>query len=329
MPKGTKFEETAYTDVIENLNAMQDVPILISPEGKEVIDGNSLVMTINLGRSISLENFLDLMVSRSEGALAYVVSDGAVIVTTKAKSLGKPSLRVHPVADLIFPVTNFAGPQIKDLPIGESEDAEVPRSGGPIGEKVRFVEPEALGTLVQNSVARGTWEGDGVSLEVTGTNMVVRHTPQVQAAVEAFLGDLRKFQTSLVTVESKFLRIERNYLKEIGVDIRGLGGTNAKGTVAQLDDITNGLQTTPRAASTTPAPAMRARTRARASSTMTASTATSVAAPRTTSRRRSAASSTRPAAPRLASRCSTTRSSTCCSPPSRRRRTSRSSTRRC
>lgn len=243
LPKGLNFDETngGYVEVIENINTMTDVPVLIAPEAKEAIEANSYVLTLSLGRPISLKNFLNVMVGRTEGALAYTIQDGAVILTTKAKSLGKPMIKVHQIADLTFPITNFAGPLIRDLPVGTAEESEVPRAGGEVGEKVRFVEPEALQTLIQESVARGTWDSEGVSIEVTPGNMIVVHTPEVQARVEQFLADLRKFQTSLVTVESKFLRVERNWLQQIGVDFRGLGGTNAKGTVAQLDDITNGL----------------------------------------------------------------------------------------
>ena len=210
-------------------------------KAKEIIDGSSLVLVLDIGAPITLKNFLNIMCSRSEDQLAWIVQDGAVIMTTKAKSLGTPTPRIHEIADLTFPITNFAGPQIKTLPIGGEEDEEEPRAGGEVGDKVRFVEPEALQTLVQESVARGLWGADGVSIEVTGGNMLVVHTPEVQAKVEQFLNDLRKFQTSLVTVESKFLRVDRNWLQEFGVDFRGLGGANAKGTVAQLDDITNGL----------------------------------------------------------------------------------------
>jgi type II secretory pathway component GspD/PulD (secretin) len=243
LPKGLQFDETsgAYAEVIQALSTMTEVPIVITPEAKEVIDSNSLVLQIQLGQPITLRNFLNLMVDRSDKALAYVIQDGAVLFTTKAKALGAPTLRVHPIADLTFPVTNFAGPLIRDLPVGTESTDEAPRAGGEVGDKVRFVEPEALTDLIKKSVSPTSWDGEGVSMESTAGNLVVRQTPEVQAKIEAFLNDLRKFQTSLVTVESKFLRVSRNWLQQIGVDIRGLGGANAKGSVVQLDDITNGL----------------------------------------------------------------------------------------
>ncbi|MCB9890317.1 MAG: hypothetical protein H6832_07000 [Planctomycetes bacterium] len=245
LPKGLKFDDTngGYLEVIDTLGTLQqDVPILVAPEAKEAIASNSYIFTIELNTTITLEQFLNLMVDRTDGTLAYIVTDGAVLLTTKERALGKPRLHVFSTGDLTFPVTNFAGPLLRDLPGPPgSGDSEVPPSGGEVGEKIRFLEPEALANLVKQAVAPGTWDSGTTSLEATGNKLLVRHTPQTIAKVEQFLNDLRRFQTTLVAIESRFLRVERNWLKQIGVDIRGLGGANAKGTVAQLDDITNGL----------------------------------------------------------------------------------------
>jgi general secretion pathway protein D len=59
--------------------------------------------------------------------------------------------------------------------------------------------------------------------------------------VAKVLNDMRRFQTPIVTIDSKFLTISRNFLQEIGIDIRGLGGSGNKGSVVSLDDVTNGL----------------------------------------------------------------------------------------
>ena len=244
LPKGLKFDDTngGYIEVIDTLGTLQqDVPILVAPEAREAITSNSYVFTIELNTTITLEQFLNLMVDRTEGTLAYLVTDGAVLLTTKERALGKPQLHVFSIADLTFPVTSFAGPLLRDLPPPAGTESETPASGGEVGDKVRFLEPEALANLVKQAVAPGSWEGGSTSLEATGSKLLVRHTPQTIAKVENFLNELRRFQTTLVAIESRFLRVERNWLKQIGVDLRGLGGANAKGTVAQLDDITNGL----------------------------------------------------------------------------------------
>jgi len=56
------------------------------------------------------------------------------------------------------------------------------------------------------------------------------------------IADMRRFATPVVTIDSKFLTVTRNFLQEVGVDFRGLGGAGNKGDTASLDDVTNGLQ---------------------------------------------------------------------------------------
>src|SRR5262249_54461580 len=79
-----------------------------------------------------------------------------------------------------------------------------------------------LVTLVQENVAVGTWEEEGVKISAEGGNMIVVHTPEVQQQVRQFLEELRRFSASLVTIESKFLAISDNFLQEVRVDFRGL-----------------------------------------------------------------------------------------------------------
>ena len=50
-----------------------------------------------------------------------------------------------------------------------------------------------------------------------------------------FLEALRRFSSSLVTIESKFLTVAKNWLQEIGVDLRGLDNH-------AVNDVTNGLE---------------------------------------------------------------------------------------
>jgi general secretion pathway protein D len=230
-----------YMAVFENLTTLTGVSILVAPEAREVVEGSGFVLNLRLESPLSLKYFLNIMVDRAERQIAYTIEDGAVVITTPAKALGKPIVKVYPIGDLTFMFKNFAGPIIRDLPIGGGvESEEAPRSGGEVGDPRPFMEAETLQVMIQNSVGRGTWDAEGVAIDLSSRNLIVTHTPKVQAQIAQFLTDLRKFTTSLVTVESKFLRVQQNWLQEFGVDFRGLGGTNSKGTVAQLDDLTNG-----------------------------------------------------------------------------------------
>ncbi|HHI79321.1 MAG TPA: hypothetical protein ENK02_05035, partial [Planctomycetes bacterium] len=205
VPKGAEFtdESGGYAEVASYLGKVTGLPILVTPEAQEVIDSNELVLTMKLESPLSVRNFLNLMSTRSKGEVAWTIEDGAVLLTTKAKAMGKPVLKVHKIQDLTFGLADFAGPQIKSLPIvGEEAPEDQPPQGGQIGDPIKMIDPEVLASLVQKAVAPGTWENEGVSIEATDANLIVTHTPEVQERVSQFLDDLRKFTSSMVNIES-------------------------------------------------------------------------------------------------------------------------------
>lgn len=232
-------EETgAYRDVVKVLQAQTDVPIIITPEAKAAIDSESLVATIELTSPLSLANFLTFLTGKSE-QLAWTVRNGVVEVTTKAKAGGSNILHTYDIRDLIFPLTDFIPPLIRDIPVGESTG---PRTGGEAEEKPSYIEPATLKDNIQLATGSGYWdtEGGGKIDIMDSGYLLVDANPEMQRRVTRFLEDMRRFATAIVTIESKFLTISQSFLQELGVDFRGLGGSG-KGDVAQLDNVTNRL----------------------------------------------------------------------------------------
>src|SRR4029077_15433161 len=92
---------------------------------------------------------------------------------------------------------------------------------------------EQLETLIRNNVATGSREADPQNaIEITphGT-MVVHQVPEVQQQIAKLGEDLREATGIMVDIQARFLKVEDNFLEDIGVDFRGLGqpglGTNA------------------------------------------------------------------------------------------------------
>ncbi|MHC4851412.1 MAG: hypothetical protein ACYTF5_05295, partial [Planctomycetota bacterium] len=231
-------ENGAYGEVINLLSTVTNIPIIITPDGQSVINEESLVLEMNLAAPITLANMLDEMVSRSE-QLAWTVRDGVVQITTKAKSGGDNKLNLFDIRNLVFPITDFLPPSIRDLPT--EAEAATPRTGGESDEKVSYIEPDALIANIKDSTDPAYWETEGVVMEyVEGGYLMVNANPEMLRRVAAFLDDMDRFSTAVVTVETTFLTISAHFLQELGVDFRGLGGAGNKGTVASLDDVTNG-----------------------------------------------------------------------------------------
>lgn len=235
-------ESGGYADVLKNLSTNTNVPIIVTPEAREVISSESLTLVIDLTNSVTLENFLNFMVSRSEN-LAWTVRDGVVVVGNKSQASGALQTHTYSVRDLVFKRTQFLPPRIRDIPGADSGGEDTPRTGSEGEDPVQFVDMETLSTNVKNGTDPKYWEaaeGPQMRAEDAGF-LVVTCSPEMHRQVQRFLDALRSFATPVVSIDSKFLTISRNFLQEVGIDFKGLGGSGNKGTDATLDDITNGL----------------------------------------------------------------------------------------
>ncbi|MBK8097807.1 MAG: hypothetical protein IPK26_11910 [Planctomycetes bacterium] len=237
-------EETGtYADVVKNLSLITGVPIILTPEARTLIEGENLKVVLELVASITLENFLNHMISRSPN-LAWTVRNGTVIIGDKTTAGGTRFTKVLSVKDLIFAKTEFIAPRIRDIPGSDSGDDETPRTGGEGEEKTSIIPLDQLVTTLKNATDPKYWDGvenQSITPEDNGY-LVISADANMHAMVAETLAAMRKATTPVVTMDSKFLTVTRNFLQEVGVDFRGLGGTGNKGAVPSLDDVTNGLQ---------------------------------------------------------------------------------------
>jgi type II secretory pathway component GspD/PulD (secretin) len=234
-------EETgAFLDVIKNLNLITGVTIITTPAAREIINTESLKVVIELVSSMTLKDFLNHMVGRSQN-LAWTVKNGVVVVGNKSEAAGTIQSEIYPVKDLIFKETQFLPPRIRDIP-GDTAD-DTPRTGSEGEDPVAGIELADLVNTLKDATDPKYWETEGVEVRPEESGLLsVKASPEMQALVRSTLDDMRRFSTPIITIDSKFLTISRNFLQEIGVDIRGLGGSGNKGQTVSLDDVTNGLQ---------------------------------------------------------------------------------------
>ena len=236
-------DEESLTTVVEAVQLISGLPIVVDPAADDAALTEGVVYDFNLTNPLSVEKALNLVVQMSGPDVTWTVRHDTVLVTTNDKARGELLIYNHDVQDLIFGLTDFMGPRINKLRLLEDlEDEDGGSPFGSIGERPTINDPDDLATLLQDNVAVGTWEDDGVSITIEGGNMVVVHTSEVQLQVRQFLEELRRFSASLVTIESKFLVIQDGFLQEIGVDFRGLD--NPGDPFTDLDDLNLALDPT-------------------------------------------------------------------------------------
>jgi type II secretory pathway component GspD/PulD (secretin)/tetratricopeptide (TPR) repeat protein len=235
-------DEDSLGAVIDILRTFTGLPLVVDPAAETAASDAGKVFTFDLTTPITVEQALSLICREAgdEGAVTWTVRHDTVLVTTKLKARAATTILNHDVQDLVFGLTDFPGPRIDRLRL--LDDMEDEDGGGPFGsppEIKRPVDVATLATLIKENVEVGTWEEEGVTLTEGEGFLVIVHTPEVQEKVQKFLNDLRRFQSSLVTIESKFMSVSSNWIQEIGVDFRGID--NPIAPFKDLDDVTNGL----------------------------------------------------------------------------------------
>ncbi len=227
-------DEESLTKVIDMMKTITGLPLIVDPAAEAAANG--VVFNFSLEHKLNMEQALNLTIGMIPEGVTWTIKHDVVLVTTREKARGAPKTVNHDVQDLIFGLTDFMGPRINELRLVDrmtDDDGGGPFGG--IGEKPKLIEPADLATLIQENVAVGTWQDEGISIDAREGYILITHTALVQEEVRSFLEDLRRFNSSLVTIESKFLTVSQNWIQEIGVDFRGLDGI-------ELDDVTNGLE---------------------------------------------------------------------------------------
>jgi Flp pilus assembly secretin CpaC/tetratricopeptide (TPR) repeat protein len=232
----------SLSEVAQQLNAVSGIDIVVDPAAEEAVVGEGVVFDLPFGNPIGMRDLLDNIASQSGESVVWTVQFGAVFFTTAEKARGELALVNHDISDLTTALPNFVAPRLDRLRL--FEELEDDDGGGPFGgiadPSVRQ-DSDALTELVKANVRPTTWEQEGVSVNAfNDTTLIVRHTAEVQREVERFLEELRRFNSMIVTIDTRFLSVEDNYLQEIGVDWRGLDNPGTPFT--DLDDVTNGLE---------------------------------------------------------------------------------------
>ncbi len=238
-----EFQEMTIVQVANNISFSTDIPVSIDPEVSTELDDAAEYVTLTGLRDLPVESVLNILVEQVGQDLAWTIRNGRVYVTKTEKAAGSPVVRVHSIQDLTFPITDFKGVSIRDIPLpGEAGDDNETTIFNSELDRVRLIEPDEVLNLVRENISRESWDAsESYSIDfVDNQNLLVIHTPEVQAQVADFLDDLRTFSTSMVTIEARFFALTDAFIEEIGTDLRGLGPDVPDGGLGStniLDDV--------------------------------------------------------------------------------------------
>src|SRR5204862_477468 len=80
---------------------------------------------------------------------------------------------------------------------------------------------EDLANLIKNTIHKDQWEeADGKSVQFQNGLLIVRNSIEMHKSIRKFLSDLRASTSMLVSVETRFLSVESDFLQQVGMDFR-------------------------------------------------------------------------------------------------------------
>lgn len=235
------FDETPIDDVLAQFRQEGRINIVLS---SDVPRDDTVVLDVG---NVRLRQAIDLVTDRLD--LDWRVENGAVIIGQRDFGSGGQSVRrVFPVADLVINLRSFQGDEPRLM--GDTQGDG--RFGAPEPEEfAEEVDIDMLMTTIQDSIAPDSWYEDGNNIDYRQQDLIVRNSPEVVERVNNLLNDLRRSQGITVSIEARFITIRDDFLEDIGLDFRGVGGSpqipppgNAP-VPAALDDIQFGNQTNP------------------------------------------------------------------------------------
>jgi Flp pilus assembly secretin CpaC len=229
---GKSDEPAKLADVASFLQNYTNINFLLSPKVRELDEESTSVHLETRERSV--KSVLDLIADMRE-QVKWKVEDGMVKFVTPDEMKGGQVLKMYEVNDLIRAIQDFPGPDINVIPSNGLE-----KSDETVEEREALVvTADSLDQMIRGNVEPASWDADAAnSLKISNGTLIVNQTPEVHAKIEALLADLREATGIMVDIQARFLKVEDNFLEDIGVDFKGLGapGLGSNGSFNDFGD---------------------------------------------------------------------------------------------
>ncbi|MDB5330413.1 MAG: hypothetical protein JWP03_1564 [Phycisphaerales bacterium] len=256
-----QFDGVGFSDVVDFLRDVSGANVFVNWKTLEGagIDKNAPV-TAKL-RNVKFSKALAVILDSVGGGttkLGYTIDDGVITIST-SEDLSKNTItRVYDIRDLIINIPDFTDAPDFSLNSTSNNSNQNPQGGGGIGAgggggqqgqqtnnlfgnsgsgqgnkedagPTRQELVEQITKLITETVAPDSWRDAGGSVgavrELQG-QLIVTQTPENQHSLVDLLEKLRETRAIQVTVETRFLTVQRNFMEDIGVDLNFIFNTN-------------------------------------------------------------------------------------------------------
>ena len=249
------FDAVGFNDVVDFLRDVSGSNVFVNWKSLEAagIDRNTPVTARlhNIKFSKALNIILD-SVGGGQTKLGYTVDEGVITISTAEDLSKNVVVRVYDIRDLIIDVPDFLdAPQfsLEAAQNGGQQSSSGAGGGGQQGQvsnmlfagggqgvglnaqkgPTREELVESITKLIEDTVTTDSWKDNGGSVgalrELQG-QLIVTQTPENHRQLVNLLEQLREERAIQVTIETRFLTVQRNFLQDVGVDLNFLFNLN-------------------------------------------------------------------------------------------------------
>ncbi len=212
------FENQKLEDILNFIRDFSQLNIVLDAAVRENVDLEKAI-TFKV-KDLVLKNVLKLLLQQF--GLDYVITEEKVVLlTTPDKAFGQKVLELHDIRDILVKLQDFAGPRVELVaPSGAMGGGPLTGATFTLDEpKVASVGEEQIVDLIKENIAPGTWEGDQTIEKTPNQQLLVHAPPQVHRELREFLGKIRSYTGTMVSVVARFVAAYDDFLDDVGVDI--------------------------------------------------------------------------------------------------------------
>lgn len=233
-------EKPYLSDIKNYLGKILPIPFSIDAnlEDKEEAERE---VDLDLPGKLKLTSVLNLICLKLD--ISWHVKRGTVVFAAKEEAANLV-VRRYDVSDIIFPLKDFPGEMVK---LSEDEEGGVALGGTEDEEedvnRINRFNMKQLKDLIRLNTGGGEkdWSDRpedvnmGYMQEYNGELLYIRQREKVHEEINVLLERVRRLGSLLVNIETRFITVEKNFLRRVGVDFRDLGPIDPQQLLRQAD----------------------------------------------------------------------------------------------
>lgn len=229
------LNNVAFADVVDFLRDVSQTNIFVNWRALEAAGIARDTQVSARLQDVKFAKVLEVILNEVGGGtvrLNYTIDEGVISISTEEDLSQNVVTRVYDVRDLIINIPDFT--EAPEFNLQSASQATAGAGGGSSnlfggggggaddeGPTRQELVDEII-QLIQDTIASDSWKDNGGSVgsvrELQG-QLIVTQTPENQRQLVRLLEQLRETRAIQVTIEARFLSVQRNFLEDVGVDI--------------------------------------------------------------------------------------------------------------